>query len=256
MRLEKRHQSVSNTDTRPKDISHRVDIAQDVVITKLYPENKIKSKQTGFLAWVKRVFDVVTSSIALVLLSPVFAFIAIAIKLDSQGPAIFKQPRLGKDGKEFVLYKFRSMKADNDESIHRDYVTKLILGEALDNLKGESGSFKIERDPRVTRIGNLLRKTSLDELPQLLNVVKGEMSLVGPRPPLKYEVENYAPNHVRRLGVMPGITGYWQVNGRNEKTFEEMVELDLFYIDNWSFWLDQKILIKTASAVMNRKGAW
>ncbi len=143
----------------------------------------------------------------------------------------------------------------NSSDIHRKYVRRLIRQGSTD-LKGESGAFKIENDPRVTRLGRILRRTSIDELPQLLNVLRGEMSLVGPRPPLGYEVELYTPHHLRRLEVLPGITGLWQVSGRTETTFEEMVDLDIAYVDNWSLWLDAKVLARTVGVVLSRRGAW
>ncbi|MBE0447279.1 MAG: sugar transferase [Actinobacteria bacterium] len=204
---------------------------------------------------LKRAIDLIASSIGLISLAPLLLVIAILIRIDSPGPAIFAQRRIGKDGKEFTFYKFRSMYRDCDESLHQDYMAKLI-NSSTEDLKGKDGCFKLEDDPRVTRVGRFLRKSSLDELPQLINVLRGEMSLVGPRPALPYEVEIYDPWHMGRLAVIPGITGLWQVSGRSEKNFQEMVELDLKYIDNWSIWLDLKIILKTFQVIFNKQGAW
>lgn len=207
-------------------------------------------------ARLKRVIDMASSIIGLILLSPLFLIIAVLIKLDSPGAIIFAQKRIGKDGQEFIFYKFRSMHKDCDHGLHKDYMAKLISSGRDDDLKGEAGCFKIEDDPRVTRVGQFLRKSSLDELPQLINVLRGEMSLVGPRPAISYEVDMYERWHMKRLTVTPGITGLWQVGGRSEKNFKEMVELDIKYIENWSLWLDLEIILKTLWVVFNKQGAW
>jgi lipopolysaccharide/colanic/teichoic acid biosynthesis glycosyltransferase len=205
---------------------------------------------------LKRAIDVAVSTIAVALLAPAMAAIAILIRRDSPGPAVFRQIRLGRGGKPFVFYKFRTMQADNDPTIHRQFVTRMIDGAPEDELRGVNGCLKIEADPRVTRFGALLRRTSIDELPQLFNVLKGDMSLVGPRPPLPYEVEEYQPRHLRRLACLPGITGLWQVSGRTKTTFEDMVRLDAAYMEEWSIWLDMKILWRTIFVVLSREGAW
>lgn len=205
---------------------------------------------------LKRIVDISGSIAGLSLLSPIFIGIALAIRLDSQGEVIFKQKRIGKNGKEFVFYKFRSMYKDIDDKLHKEYMAKLINSGSDSDLMGRGGCFKIENDPRVTKVGRFLRKTSLDELPQLYNVLRGDMSLVGPRPAIPYEVEMYDAWHERRLSVIPGITGLWQVSGRSTKDFREMVELDLKYIDSWSIWLDLKIIFKTFFVVLNKQGAW
>jgi lipopolysaccharide/colanic/teichoic acid biosynthesis glycosyltransferase len=202
---------------------------------------------------VKRVMDIMGSALALVVLSPVFLAIALAIKLTSKGPILFRQARVGQHGIPFVFLKFRSMHAGNDTNIHRDYVLKLIAGNA--EPRGSTGNgqgvYKLTKDSRVTSVGSFLRQTSLDELPQFLNVLLGEMSLVGPRPPIPYEVEAYDLWHRRRLWeAKPGITGLWQVNGRSRVKFDEMVRLDLRYAKNWSPWLDMKILMRTPWAVL------
>lgn len=193
----------------------------------------------------KRVFDILLSSILLVVLSPLFLVVALLIKLDSKGPVIFKQDRIGKGGRPFKMFKFRTMYTDNDPTIHKEYVTRLIK----EGKKDESGVFKISEDPRITNIGKFLRKHSLDELPQIENVFMGHMSLVGPRPPLQYEVENYDEWHKRRLAVHPGMTGLWQVSGRNRIGFEDMVLLDIYYVENWTIWLDIQIILKTIPVV-------
>jgi len=190
-------------------------------------------------------------------LSPVFLLIAALVKLKSPGPVFFKQARVGEFGKPFMMLKFRSMRVNADNAIHKAFVSELIKGAAPDGAAAtKNAPFKIENDPRVTPIGRLLRKTSLDELPQLWNVLRGEMSLVGPRPPLTYEVEQYKPWHYRRvLEAKPGITGLWQVSGRSRTTFDDMVRLDLRYAKNNSAWTDIKILLATPRAVMSGKGA-
>ncbi len=206
----------------------------------------------------KRVMDVVGALVGIILFSPFMLITAIAVKMTSQGPIIFKQYRFGKEGIRFPFYKFRSMYWDTDDNIHREYVTNLINGEIEKINQGdeEVPLYKMKSDPRITWVGKIIRKTSMDELPQFFNVLKGEMSLVGPRPPLPYEVEKYKPWHLRRiLEVKPGITGLWQVDGRSTTSFDEMVRLDLRYAQNWSVWLDIKILFKTVRAIIRPNGA-
>lgn len=191
---------------------------------------------------------------------PLFLIIAAAIKLNSKGPVFFRQQRIGQYGKAFTFLKFRSMYTNNDPAIHQEYVKNLIC--TSDSVSGNGCSqkkevFKIQDDPRVTKVGRFIRKTSLDELPQFINVLKGEMSLVGPRPPIPYEFESYDIWHRRRvLDMKPGITGVWQVEGRSRTTFNEMVRLDLYYLTNWSIWLDLKLLIRTPLVVLTSKGAY
>ena len=194
----------------------------------------------------------------MILLSPLLITIAIVIKLTSKGPILFKQMRVGQYGVGFSFLKFRSMYFGNDPKIHQDYVKQLILGKQEDQRPGATpGVYKIKDDPRVTPVGRFLRKTSLDELPQFFNVLIGEMSLVGPRPPIPYEVETYDIWHRRRfLEVKPGITGLWQVEGRSTTKFDEMVRLDLRYAKLWSLWLDLKILARTPAAVLKGSGAY
>ncbi len=194
----------------------------------------------------KRIFDVVVSGVVLLLLALPFVALAAAIKFDSPGPVFFRQRRVGRNGREFWLYKFRSMCQDAEAKLHD-------LGDR-NEMKG-GPTFKMRDDPRVTRVGRLLRKTSLDEFPQFWNVLKGEMSVVGPRPPLQSEVKLYKRWQRRRLSVRPGITCTWQVSGRNEINFAQWMELDLHYIDNWSLWHDLKIVLRTIPAVILGKGA-
>lgn len=226
-----------------------------------YLEQKIRRKGKNE-SWyfinlkMKRLLDIVLASIMLFVLAPVFLSIALAVKLTSTGPILFCQTRVGLNGKLFRFYKFRSMYQNSDDRAHRDYVTRLIK-EQIEQPSGNGDTkiFKMQQDPRITGIGKILREWSLDELPQLLNVLKGDMSLVGPRPAIPYEVENYTPWHLQRLEVLPGITGLWQVSGRCRTTFTEMVRLDIQYIRNWNIWLDIKILFRTLNAVCKRDGA-
>jgi exopolysaccharide biosynthesis polyprenyl glycosylphosphotransferase len=208
---------------------------------------------------MKRAMDVTGSLAALLIFSPLFLVIAALVKLTSKGPVLFRQVRVGQFGKPFTFLKFRSMYVNNDASKHQEYVKQLIAGQA-DRKGGDGASkgvFKLTDDPRITEIGKFLRRTSLDELPQFLNVLIGEMSLVGPRPPISYEVEAYDLWHRRRLlEAKPGITGLWQVNGRCRVEFDEMVRLDLQYAKNWSPWLDVKILARTPKAMVVGEGAY
>jgi exopolysaccharide biosynthesis polyprenyl glycosylphosphotransferase len=207
--------------------------------------------------FIKRASDIVIASIAIILLAPVWLLIAILIKLESRGPIIFKQERVGMDGRIFLFYKFRTMKVNNDDAVHREYLKQYISGDEETNLgDDEKPVFKLKDDSRVTKIGKRLRRLSLDELPQLLNVIRGDMSVVGPRPPIPYEVEAYQLWHRKRLDMKPGITGLWQVSGRNRLTFDEMVKLDLYYIENWSLLLDLKIILRTLPAMLRGENAY
>jgi exopolysaccharide biosynthesis polyprenyl glycosylphosphotransferase len=205
----------------------------------------------------KRVFDVAAAWLLLILLSPLLLIVAVLIKIESFGPIIYKQERIGENGRPFTFLKFRSMRADTDATLHKAHMARLIkenLSPA--QLEGNGGgSLKMADDPRITRVGRIIRKTSIDELPQLINVLRGEMSLVGPRPALPYEVELYEEWHKRRLEALPGITGWWQVKGRNRVSFDEMVRMDLYYIEHTSFWLDLKILLLTPGAALSGEGA-
>jgi len=204
----------------------------------------------------KRCIDVMLAGLAIVVSAPLWAFIAIVIKRTSPGPVFFIQERLGRDGRPFRFYKFRSMRHDSDDTIHRQFTAMFISGndDACRQQNGNQNGFKLESDPRVTAIGRWLRRTSLDELPQLINVLRGEMSLVGPRPPISYELESYQPWHLERLKVTPGLTGLWQVMGRSQVSFDEMVQLDLHYINQWSLWLDLRIMLRTVPVVLRGTG--
>jgi exopolysaccharide biosynthesis polyprenyl glycosylphosphotransferase len=205
---------------------------------------------------IKRTSDLIISLVATLLLLPFWLVIAVLIKLDSHGPVFYKQERVGMDGRIFLCYKFRTMHAEGDDHAHRDFQRRYIAGQPDSNLgDGEQPIYKLHADPRITRSGRVLRKASLDELPQLLNVLHGEMSIVGPRPPIPYEVESYALWHRKRLDMKPGITGLWQVSGRNRLPFDEMVRLDLFYIENWSLLLDLKIILQTLPVMWRGDGA-
>lgn len=207
--------------------------------------------------FIKRAFDIIFSALFLITISPIWFLISLLIKLDSKGAILFKQERVGMDGRKFLCYKFRTMKSDADENIHREAFIKNIEGLQEANSGDEEKPVfgKVKDDPRITKTGKFLRRTSLDEMPQFLNVLRGEMSIVGARPPIPYEVENYELWHRKRLDMKPGITGLWQVSGRNRLTFDEMVKIDLFYIENWSVWLDLKIILLTLPAVLRGDGA-
>lgn len=200
----------------------------------------------------KRLLDLIVGLPALVILLPVFAAVALLVKLDSPGPVLFRTTRIGRGGEPFTLYKFRTMYAGASQERHRSYVKQLMRSDATGD---GDGIFKLEHDPRVTRVGRGLRMTSVDELPQLLNVVRGEMSLVGPRPDVPYAVEEYEPRHHRRFDVLPGMTGLWQVSGRGELSPRAMLELDLAYVERRSLALDLRILAATVPAVVRKVGS-
>jgi lipopolysaccharide/colanic/teichoic acid biosynthesis glycosyltransferase len=226
----------------------------------LYPDLASHDKGRRSLLLIKRAIDVVGSLAMLVVCSPLFITIALAVKFSSKGPVFFRQQRVGRFGKTFTFLKFRSMYMNNDASVHKEFVTRMIAsgaGQASSNGGNGGGVYKITNDKRITRIGKLLRRTSLDELPQFLNVLSGDMSLVGPRPPIPYELAAYQTWHRRRLlGVKPGITGLWQVLSRSSVQFDEMVRLDLRYASTWTPWLDIKILLRTPLAVIKGSGAY
>jgi lipopolysaccharide/colanic/teichoic acid biosynthesis glycosyltransferase len=199
-----------------------------------------------FYFFVKRIFDILVSFSGIILLSPLFLVIAVIIKINSRGPAIFKQLRVGEGGRPFLFSQFRTTKHGSER-----------LKDSLLHLSDVDGPvFKIKRDPRMTKIGRVLRKSSIDELPQLFNILRGDMTLVGPRPPLLEEVKKYGKRELRRLNAKPGLTGLWQVSGRNDISFLEWMELDLYYIEHRSLVLDIKILIRTIPAVLSGKGAY
>jgi lipopolysaccharide/colanic/teichoic acid biosynthesis glycosyltransferase len=224
----------------------------------LYPDLARERDPKKAARLIKRAMDVTGSLCALIFLAPLLVLIAAAIKLTSKGPVLFCQERLGHHGRRFKFLKFRSMQVTGDTQIHQEYIKRFIAGTVEDKpeKKGPSSVYKIKGDPRVTPLGRILRKTSLDELPQFLNVLKGEMSLVGPRPPIPYELDCYDIWHKKRLlEATPGITGLWQVEGRSRVKFDDMVRMDLRYARSWSLGLDIKILLQTPKAVLLGSGA-
>src|SRR4029077_20179017 len=221
--------------------------------------------ESNFYYVAKRSLDVLLAGILLILLLPLLLFIALLIKLDSSGPVLFTQERVGAKRqwlgrqavwiiRNFTMYKFRSMVQNADSSVHETYIRDFVEGRVQPS-EENGGKFKLTNDARVTRVGRLLRKFSLDERPQLLNVLTGDMSLVGPRPVPPYEVACYGNGHHKRLAALPGITGFWQVKGRCQVSFEEMIRMDVEYIRNASLWFDLKILFLTIPAVLSRRGA-
>lgn len=225
----------------------------------LYPDltNQDKGKRTMLIT--KRLIDVLGSLVLLALCAPLFLVIALVVKLTSKGPVFFRQQRVGRYGNLFTFLKFRSMYANNDTKVHQEFVKKLIAdsAEPEGSSKSENRVYKLVNDKRITKVGKILRRTSLDELPQFLNVLMGDMSLVGPRPPVPYELAAYQTWHRRRLlAVKPGITGLWQVMNRSTVKFDEMVRLDLRYASTWTPWLDVKILLRTPYAVIKGTGAY
>jgi exopolysaccharide biosynthesis polyprenyl glycosylphosphotransferase len=225
---------------------------------KLHPD-LVRDGRNAPALLVKRAMDIVGSLFALIVLLPILVAIAIAIKLTSRGPVLFHQDRVGQYGRKFNFLKFRSMHAANDSAVHQEFVKRLISGGTGPEKTNSQQPkvYKLTHDSRVTRLGRILRRTSLDEFPQFFNVLKGEMSLVGPRPPIPYEVECYDIWHNQRLlAVKPGITGLWQVRGRSRTSFDEMVRLDLKYARSWSLWLDIKILLETPRAILTGNGAY
>ena len=237
------------------------DIEQRPSDPALYPDLDKRATGSKVYLTTKRGIDIAGSVLGLLITAPLFLAIALAIKITSKGPVFFRQQRIGHFGKPFVFLKFRSMYLNNDPKIHLDYIRQLISGKAEKQPSNGNGNghgvYKLTADPRVTRVGAFLRRTSLDELPQLINVLYGEMSLVGPRPPIPYEVDTYQTWHRRRvLEAKPGITGLWQVSGRSRVGFDEMVRLDVRYAMQRSFWLDLKILLLTPRAVILGEGAY
>ena len=199
---------------------------------------------------LKRAIDVAGSLALIGALTPVLGACAAAVRLSSPGPILFRQRRIGRDGQPFEMLKFRTMHQNADQSAHQQYVARLIAGTADAHDAEGAAVFKLVGDRRITPAGHWLRRLSLDELPQLINVLRGDMSLVGPRPPLPYEIQHYTPRHLERLAVTPGITGLWQVSGRSRTTFEEMIDLDLAYIERWSVSFDLQILLRTIPVVV------
>lgn len=219
----------------------------------LYPDFAYRHEGQRSARLIKRGMDIVGSTAALLILSPVFLVVALLVKLSSKGPVLYKQERLGQFGRSFTFLKFRSMYANNDRKIHQEFMRRVIKGDHDGKAEGGSKAvYKMTNDPRITKIGAILRRTSLDELPQFINVLRSDMSLVGPRPPIAYECREYDLWHRRRvLESKPGITGLWQVRGRSRVRFDDMVRLDLQYVRTWSVWLDLQILAQTPRALFS-----
>lgn len=217
-------------------------LSRDIVIV---PKIAKKASKINYMS-VKRVFDVVISTIGLIVLSPIFLILAIIVKLDSKGPVFFAHTRYGKNGKKFKMYKFRTM-YENAQDMINDFTPE--------QMKEWKENFKLQDDPRITKVGKFLRKTSLDELPQIVNIMKGDLSIIGPRPVIEEELEKYGENKEKFLSVTPGLTGYWQANGRSSTTYEQRMEMELYYIDHISPKLDFKIFFKTIESVIKKEGA-
>ncbi len=234
------------------------DIAQEYAKRRINGAGFKARERTKWERFSKRFIDLSVSLMVLFLGLPFFLAISILIKLTSKGPVFFTQERIGEDGKEFTFFKFRTMRANVDDTIHREFTRKFIQGDISDsNLDTPDASvYKLKEDPRITGVGRFLRATSLDELPQFINIIRGEMSVVGPRPPLKYEYKYYDEWHKLRLKAKPGITGLWQVSGRSSVPFQEMVLLDLYYIENWSHILDIKIMFRTIPVMLSGTGGY
>lgn len=220
---------------------------ENIETTSLRTQSNVQTKiSKKVYIKVKRVIDVILASIALILLSPLFAIIAIAIKIDSKGPVFFAHKRIGKNGKIIKLYKFRSMVINAEE---------LIKSFTPEQMKEYKENYKLTNDPRITKVGKFLRKTSLDELPQLINIINGDLSIIGPRPVVIDELEKYGMNKDKFLSVTPGLTGYWAANGRSNTTYEQRMEMELYYIDNLSLKMDIKVFFKTILSVVKKEGA-
>jgi lipopolysaccharide/colanic/teichoic acid biosynthesis glycosyltransferase len=217
------------------------------------PTKAIINTNPGYLR-AKRVLDIAFSLLILIPLSIVIAVFAILIRIDSKGPIFFRQKRVGKNGVQFDMFKLRSMYVDSDDSFHRESIKQYINGAALNNNVNSDNLYKLVDDPRVTRIGRFIRKFSIDELPQFINVFRGEMTLVGPRPPLPYEVEQYGPREWIRLSGKPGLTGTWQVYGRSRVPFQKMVEMDIEYLSEQSILLDLKLIALTLPVMLKGRG--
>lgn len=210
-------------------------------------DNKTKIRKLEiYNKYIKKIIDKLISAVSLVILSPVFLIIAICIKLESKGPVFFIHKRIGKNGKEIGMYKFRTMVPNAEE---------LIKSFTPEQMKEFKENFKLENDPRITKVGKILRKTSLDELPQLINILKGELSIIGPRPVIEEELERYGENKLKFLSVTPGLTGYWAANGRSNTSYDERMKMELYYIDNMSWKMDMKVFFKTIISVLKKEGA-
>lgn len=220
---------------------------ENIETTSLRTQSDVKTKiSKKVYIKIKRVIDVILASVALILLSPLFAIIAIAIKIDSKGPVFFAHKRIGKNGKIIKLYKFRSMVINAEE---------LIKSFTPEQMREYKENYKLTNDPRITKVGKFLRKTSLDELPQLINIINGDLSIIGPRPVVADELEKYGVNKDKFLSVTPGLTGYWAANGRSNTTYEQRMKMELYYIDNLSLKMDIKVFFKTILSVLKKEGA-
>jgi lipopolysaccharide/colanic/teichoic acid biosynthesis glycosyltransferase len=221
--------------------------------TQTSPLNTTISIKPGYLV-AKRALDIFLTLLILIPLCIVVVIVSVLICLDSEGPPFFSQKRIGLHGTEFNMLKFRSMYVNRDDSLHREAIKRYIQGQQLSSSEQSGMTYKLDNDPRITRVGRFIRKTSIDELPQLFNVLRGEMTLVGPRPPLPYEVDLYSSRDWLRHAGKPGLTGYWQVYGRSQVTFQEMVELDIAYLQSQSFWEDIKLIILTIPVMITGRG--
>lgn len=222
------------------------------------PHVQLSTRQRGAALRLKRMIDVVGAAVLLVVLVPVLAALGVAIRLDSPGPALYRAARIGRQARVFEICKFRSMREDTDDELHARFVAQLLTPTDDPSVPGPEGAgalYKLADDPRVTRVGRVIRRLSLDEVPQLLNVLAGDMSLVGPRPEVPYALEHYEDWHWRRFAVLPGMTGLWQVSGRGHLPPLEMLRLDVEYVDRWSLWLDCRLLARTIPVVLRKVGS-
>ena len=222
------------------------------MVTQMTPPETIYINP-GYL-WAKRALDILLTLLILLPLCLIIAIVGLLICLDSKGPPFFCQKRIGLRGTEFTMFKFRSMYIDRDDALHRAAIKSYMQGEQLSSNTEGNFCYKLDKDPRITRVGRFIRKASIDELPQFLNVLRGEMTLVGPRPPIPYEVELYKPRDWLRHAGKPGLTGYWQVYGRSQVTFCEMVELDIAYLQSQSLWEDIKLIALTVPVMITGRG--
>ena len=240
----KRGEAIVNTNLAREEIVDDV-VANIYALDNTTTNEGVLKRQSPY-KYIKRMMDVILATIALVVLSPIFLIIAIAIKIESKGPVFFKHTRIGKNGKIIKLYKFRSMVINAEE---------LIKSFTPEQMKEYKENYKLTNDPRITKIGKFLRKTSLDELPQLFNIIKGDLSIIGPRPVVTDELKKYGTNTEKFLSVTPGLTGYWAANGRSCTSYEQRMQMELYYIDNLSLKMDIKVFFKTIEAVIKREGA-
>lgn len=249
----------------PHNFNHRRNLSTDRSTTNNRQAQSARLIDSAGYYYAKRTFDITLILLSAIWLLPLLLVVALLIKLDSPGPVFFVHERVGakravKEGaatwviQNFPMFKFRSMAHNVDQSLHQEMIKSYVAGE-IETDGGEGPTFKIANDPRITRLGRILRRTSIDELPQLLNVLRGEMSLIGPRPVPEYETELYSPNHFERLSILPGMTGLWQINGRGDLAFDEMIDLDIQYTRSWTFGLDLKILLMTVPCVLFGRGA-